>query len=294
MADEQHTSAGRIMSIEAVAIRVVREDPEPAHPSASIDSWPNIAPILKTQSHPEIVVSNGQRSQSSATDEIGFPMSEPSPVWSGEIKAPNREESLNSIMPRERGRLRLAILAGMLIGASGVAWWAGLFDPYRLFNSDPASPAVQHIALPERAPLDIDKQATSAITDAQGSPPVGADLGSKAREDTPSPYPDEGAVAPADSVSPQNTTATKPAIVPHVREKKSANYPAPFPETRPKTMDGWTARQVSGRTAVLQGPTGMWTVSVGDTVPGAGRIDSIVRWGNRWIVATSKGLITTD
>ena len=41
---------------------------------------------------------------------------------------------------------------------------------------------------------------------------------------------------------------------------------------------------------VLQGPTGTWTVSVGDTVPGAGRIGSIVRWGSRWIVATSKGL----
>jgi len=31
----------------------------------------------------------------------------------------------------------------------------------------------------------------------------------------------------------------------------------------------------------------------GDTVPGVGRIDSIVRWGNRWIVATASGLIAT-
>jgi hypothetical protein len=31
----------------------------------------------------------------------------------------------------------------------------------------------------------------------------------------------------------------------------------------------------------------------GDTVPGIGRIDSIVRWGNRWIVATDGGLIAT-
>jgi hypothetical protein len=29
-------------------------------------------------------------------------------------------------------------------------------------------------------------------------------------------------------------------------------------------------------------------------VPGVGRVDSIVRWGNRWIVATSKGLISTQ
>ena len=31
----------------------------------------------------------------------------------------------------------------------------------------------------------------------------------------------------------------------------------------------------------------------GDTVPGVGRIDSIVRWGNRWIVAADNGLIAT-
>jgi hypothetical protein len=31
----------------------------------------------------------------------------------------------------------------------------------------------------------------------------------------------------------------------------------------------------------------------GDTVPGIGRIDSIVCWGNRWIVATASGLIAT-
>jgi hypothetical protein len=28
-------------------------------------------------------------------------------------------------------------------------------------------------------------------------------------------------------------------------------------------------------------------------VPGLGKIDSIVRWGNRWIVATSRGLVST-
>jgi hypothetical protein len=32
----------------------------------------------------------------------------------------------------------------------------------------------------------------------------------------------------------------------------------------------------------------------GDTIPGVGRIDSIVRWGNRWIVATANGLIATQ
>jgi hypothetical protein len=33
------------------------------------------------------------------------------------------------------------------------------------------------------------------------------------------------------------------------------------------------------------------TAAASDTVPGIGRIDSIVRWGNGWIVATANGLI---
>jgi hypothetical protein len=31
----------------------------------------------------------------------------------------------------------------------------------------------------------------------------------------------------------------------------------------------------------------------GQMVPGVGKVDSIVRWGNRLIVATSAGLIST-
>jgi len=41
-------------------------------------------------------------------------------------------------------------------------------------------------------------------------------------------------------------------------------------------------------------PNRVWTARRGDTIPGVGRVDTIVRWGNRWIVATSSGLISTD
>ena len=69
---------------------------------------------------------------------------------------------------------------------------------------------------------------------------------------------------------------------------------APVPETRPATIAGWSVREVNGETAVLAGPDHVFTVRTGDQVPGVGRIDSIVRWGNRWIVATAKGLISTE
>jgi hypothetical protein len=67
----------------------------------------------------------------------------------------------------------------------------------------------------------------------------------------------------------------------------------PAPETRPTTIEGWTVLDVRGGTAVLAGPDGVRMATRGDTVPGIGRIDSIVRWGNRWIVATAGGLIAT-
>jgi hypothetical protein len=67
----------------------------------------------------------------------------------------------------------------------------------------------------------------------------------------------------------------------------------PFPETKPTTIPGWTLLEVIDGRAVVQGPHGVWRVARGDTVPGVGRVNSIVRWGNRWIVATSSGLIST-
>ena len=65
------------------------------------------------------------------------------------------------------------------------------------------------------------------------------------------------------------------------------------PETKPTALAAWTLRQVVDGTAVLQGPNGIWRVTRGDTVPGLGRVVSIVRWGNRWIVATSTGYCTS-
>jgi hypothetical protein len=68
---------------------------------------------------------------------------------------------------------------------------------------------------------------------------------------------------------------------------------APTPEARPTTLEGWTLHEVSDGVATLEGPNGVWKVKRGDTVPGVGRVESIVRWGNNWIVATSHGLIST-
>jgi hypothetical protein len=141
--------------------------------------------------------------------------------------------------------------------------------------------------------MSIDNQTTSVKPDNQIFTPAPSDLGKKIGESLP--HTDQQVVAPVETMPKvQKPTETKPAVVALPPEKKLSNRPKPMPDTRPTTIEGWTVRNVSGRTAVLQGPDGIRKVSVGEIVPGAGRIDSIVRWGNRWIVATSKGLITTD
>jgi hypothetical protein len=80
---------------------------------------------------------------------------------------------------------------------------------------------------------------------------------------------------------------------PKTSQSKLVSKVVPAPETKPTTIKGWTVRNVSDGTAVLEGPNGIWKVARGDLVPELGRVDSIVLWGSRWIVATSKGLITT-
>jgi hypothetical protein len=67
----------------------------------------------------------------------------------------------------------------------------------------------------------------------------------------------------------------------------------PTPEARPTTIEGWTVHEVSDGVAVLEGPNGIWRAKRGDAVPGVGRVESIVRWGNYWVVATSNGLVST-
>jgi hypothetical protein len=84
------------------------------------------------------------------------------------------------------------------------------------------------------------------------------------------------------------TPAAESVVKPHPEA-----HHTPVPDTKPTTIDGWTILKVAEGTAVLQGPGGTWTVKRGDNPPGAGKVVAIIRWGNRLIVATSKGLIST-
>ena len=83
------------------------------------------------------------------------------------------------------------------------------------------------------------------------------------------------------------------AVTDTARRSDPAVRAPPFPESRPETLAGWTVREVNGSTAILDGPERSFKAARGDIVPGVGRLESIVRWGDRWIVATESGLIST-
>ncbi|MGB8639491.1 MAG: hypothetical protein WCD30_15355 [Pseudolabrys sp.] len=64
-----------------------------------------------------------------------------------------------------------------------------------------------------------------------------------------------------------------------------------LPES-PTSLEGWSLREVTAGIAVLEGPTGIWRVTPGDTLPGVGKVESYIRSNGQWIVATSSGLIS--
>ena len=203
-------------------------------------------------------------------------VSEAARAWDEEIKidrcdriviAPARDVTPHAV------RLIVGVLLSVL--AFWVVWW-GASDSH--FAIEPASlpeTAVKSSADRDSAKPDL-PSASSADTIAT---PLGSVRGTSKR----------GVQHIEPSLIKQAAKAPQRTAV----ERIDLSKPTAVAETRPTTIAGWVIREVNGNTAVLEGPNGVWRASQGDTIPNVGKIDSIVRWGNRWIVATSKGLIST-
>jgi hypothetical protein len=217
-------------------------------------------------------------------------------------------------------RFFVAVLIG--VGAS-FAW---------LYRGDEAKEMVKTWILPPgwlssvstaKSPLDVDVAAKQPVASPAGQVLSAHDAASQPTPAAqPTPAPAATATSPALVQQPQlqpvarelttvqhsaqqltpkqeqlaHDIATPPVSEQHISHKLSSPPRAkltPTPETRPKTIEGWTLLEVADDAVVLKGPNGIWRATRGDTVPGAGRVMSVVRWGNRWIVATSRGLIST-
>jgi len=213
-----------------------------------------------------------------------------------EIRAPRRDAFEMSAAFAGAPWLHPALVTGALAVAFGVGWIAGASSS-RFFASAPAATPVQQASAPICARESGQEIACAAKTDRQAmagaagkAAAPGASAADRWHERSRSPR----FASTTANKDPSTTNSIASAGTPTQERMKVSSRPAAVPETRPTTVEGWTIREVAGGTVVLDGPSGAWRAAQGDTVPGVGRIDSIVRWGSRWIVATTKGLISTQ
>jgi hypothetical protein len=198
----------------------------------------------------------------------------PDSTHSWDLVTPSQDEILALLKPGSDRKRTIVLVVSALVAGLGLGWACGA--NIATFNS------IIQTETPSRRVPEIkssgksDSARRTAFTSGLQTPPaVGAVSPAGAKAEAASPG------GPRFSVDQANTP-------PIAREPM-----VPVAETRPTTIEGWTVLDVRGGTAVLAGPDGVRTAARGDTVPGIGRIDSIVRWGNRWIVATANGLIAT-
>jgi hypothetical protein len=227
-----------------------------------------------------------KRTETLEFEDVAIPIPEQAPSWAHDSTAgtfssdpaggfswrvrPNQtfdavNKSSGSFYRRAGQRMCAALLTGALLGTFGLGWVGGSAS-HRLFAPNPAT-----------SPL---KQRSNAAVRAEG----------RTSSDTA-----------RDAVSPSvrklsSSLASRPDSAPVALQSGVRSLPRlmPVPETRPMTIEGWTVRDVSGSVAALEGPDGTWRAARGDIVPGLGRVDSIVRWGNYWLVSTSRGLVASE
>ena len=104
---------------------------------------------------------------------------------------------------------------------------------------------------------------------------------------TPAPAPVAvAAPAPAREVT---GSVSQPTTV--AAAAPAAAAPKPDVGRLPK-VEGWVLRDVGNGGALIEGRQGIFEVYAGDPVPGLGRVDAIRKQDGKWVVVTSKGLIS--
>lgn len=262
-----------------------------------------------------------EHESSGRTDQvIAIPQAAPAPR---EIEIDKRDVLLVSAASRDGSGVRAASVISALLALFGLAWvvtgalespfslaWMSGWNPYRFLDPIAATSNLPEHSLDtsgriadfkkgDRLQIGGAAASTTRETgrDATAAAPDNPKLSSSSSASS-SDYghkPSLGATPPTLSASKHSTAAQQQTIPigPRAGDLQAKAKVTLTPETRPTTIEGWTLREVINGTAVLEGPNGVWKATTGDTVPEVGRVDSIVRWGGRWIVATSRGLIST-
>jgi hypothetical protein len=87
--------------------------------------------------------------------------------------------------------------------------------------------------------------------------------------------------------------APAPAPVDVTGSVKPTAPPVPEAKPKPTIIEDYVVRRVFDGVALVEGRRGIIEVEPGSTLPGAGRVEEIRRQDGRWVVVTSKGLITS-
>lgn len=96
----------------------------------------------------------------------------------------------------------------------------------------------------------------------------------------------------ADTAPAREATGSIPAAQPAAAAPAQA--PQQSQQPHQPILEGWVVRNVYRGTAVIQNRRlGTIDVEPGDMLPGAGRVESIKKQEGRWVVVTSRGLITS-
>jgi hypothetical protein len=169
-------------------------------------------------------------------------------------------------------RLRIVLFMGVALAIFGLGSLGGVIA-IRLMTPTPAPSMTPQIDASAQVSAQTLVSAPTRVETSNDPVP-----GSDARKVIPAP------------------ASTRPDPIPIALPKGIKNLPhlVPVPETKPATIQGWKVREVSGGFASLVGPQGTLRVASGEIVPGLGRVESIVRWGNRWLVSTRHGIIASE
>lgn len=201
---------------------------------------------------------------------------QPAGLWN--FLKPDRDSVLVVREPfAERARAAVLVTAA-IVASFGLGWAGGLSWPQFASELGLVSVAQKEAAAPQiaEARSSAKKESHRKTASASDSPAIVGSI----------PKPPVLLPPPARPAS-QTSATTSPVIA--MRQPLVA-----APETKSATIPGWTVVDVRDGTAVLEGPEGIRMAARGDTVAGLGRVESIVRWGNRWVIATANGLIATQ
>lgn len=213
----------------------------------------------------------------------------PESAWNGEIRIDkqDRVDFLSATRSRPKRYLTATVIGSVVL--SGLSLGLGWFTQSTHFfaATTPNKPVSSRCAVDSEQGKNCAAQNSGRLDNPAPTRNAAKDANSislPTRQATPS-------VRTAVSLpTKQNVLPVPTAVVP----AKLSAAPVAVPETGPPTIKGWMVRNVIGRTAVLEGPNGIRNVRRGDEVSGLGKIEDIMRWGKWWIVATERGLISTQ